>query len=216
MRRIFEDDGTEGILLVDASNAFNTLNQQAALRNVQNLCPVLAPILVNTYCNHTKLFIGGERILSREGTMQGDPLAMAMHGIGTLPLILQLREDVTQCWYADDATAGGKLLHIQAWGERVVSLGLQYRYHSNPTKTCLIVKPEHLQDAENLFSNTGIKITVQGHKHLGSPLGTRAFVEEFVRSKVDGWVPEIEKLSEIATFQPQAAYAAFTHGLTSR
>ena len=148
--------------------------------------------------------------------MQGDPLAMAMHGIGTLPLILQLREDVTQCWYADDATAGGKLLHIQAWRERVVSLGLQYRYHSNPTKTCLIVKPEHLQDAENLFSNTGIKITVQGHKHLGSPLGTRAFVEEFVRSKVDGWVPEIEKLSEIATFQPQAAYAAFTHGLTSR
>ena len=79
----------------------------------------------------------------------------------------------------------------------------------------MIVKPEHLQDAENLFSNTGIKITVQGHKHLGSPLGTRAFVEEFVRSKVDGWVTEIEKLSESATFQPQVAYAAFTHGLKS-
>ena len=27
---------------------------------------------------------------------------------------------------------------------------------------------------------------------------------------------EIEKLYEIATFHPQAAYAAFTHGLTSR
>ena len=27
---------------------------------------------------------------------------------------------------------------------------------------------------------------------------------------------EIEKLSEIATFQPQATYAPFTHGLTSR
>ena len=216
MRSVFEDEGTEAILLVDASNAFNTLNRQAALRNVQNLCPVLAPILVNTYRNHAKLFIGGEHILSREGTTQGDPLAMAMYGIGTLPLILQLRENVTQCWYADDATAGGKLLHIRAWWEKVVSLGPQYGYHPNPTKTCLIVKPEHLQDAENLFSNTGIKITVQGHKHLGSPLGTRAFVEEFVRSKVDGWVTEIEKLSEIATFQPQAAYAAFTHGLTSR
>ena len=141
---------------------------------------------------------------------------MAMYGIGTLPLILHLREDVMQCWYADDATAGGKLLHIRAWWEKVVSLGPQYEYHPNLTKTCLIVKPEHLQAAENLFSNTGIKITVQGHKHLGSPNGTRAFVEEFVRSKVDGWVTEIEKLSEIAAFQPQAAYAAFTHGLTSR
>jgi len=29
-------------------------------------------------------------------------------------------------------------------------------------------------------------------------------------------VTEIEKLSQIAAFQPQAAYAAFTHGLTSR
>ena len=83
-------------------------------------------------------------------------------------------------------------------------------------KTCLIFKPEYLQDAENLFSNTGIQITVQGHKHLGSPLGTRAFVEEFVWSKVAGWVNEIEKLSEIATFLPQAVYAVFTHGLTSR
>ena len=44
--------------------------------------------------------------------MQGDSLALAMYGIGTLVLILQLRENVTQCWYADYATAGGKLLHI--------------------------------------------------------------------------------------------------------
>ena len=112
MKSVFEDEGTEAILLVDASNAFNTLNRQAALRNVQKFCPVLAPILVNTHCNHAKLFIGGEHILCREGTAQGDPLAMAMYGIGTLPLILQLRENVTQCWYADDATAGGKRLHI--------------------------------------------------------------------------------------------------------
>ena len=73
-------------------------------------------------------------------------------------------------------------------------------------KTCLIV--------ENLFSSTGIKITVQGHKHLGSPLKTRAFIEEFVQSKVAGWVTEIEKFSEITTFQ--LAYAVFTRGLTSR
>ena len=97
-----------------------------------------------------------------------------------------------------------------------MSLGPRYGYYPNLTKTFLIVKPEHLQDAENLFSNTGITITVQGHKHLGSPLRTRAFIEEFFRSKVDGWVTKIEKLSEIATFQPQAAYAAFTHSLTIR
>ena len=216
MRSVFEDEGTEAILLVDASNAFNTLNRQVALRNVLNLCPILAPILVNTYRSHSKLFIGGEHILSREGTTQGDPLAMAMYGIGTLPLIHKLRENVTQCWYADDASAGGKLQHLRDWWEMVESMGPQFGYHPNPVKTWLIVKPEHLPLAENLFSGTGIQITIQGQKHLGAALGTRTFIEEFVRSKVASWVTEIENLSEIAKFQPQAAYAAFTHGLTSR
>ena len=32
-----------------------------------------------------------------------------------------------------------------------------------------------------------------------------------MRSKVDGWVEEIEALAEIAETQPHAAFAAFTH-----
>ena len=34
--------------------------------------------------------------------------------------------------------------------------------------------------------------------------------------KIDGWVKELEKLSKIATTQPHAAYAAFTHCLSSK
>ena len=73
MRGLLESEGTEAVILVDAFNAFNSLNREAALRNVRILCPVLAPILVNTYCQPSRLFIDGEHIWSQEGTMQGDP-----------------------------------------------------------------------------------------------------------------------------------------------
>ena len=39
MRHIYESTETEAAILVDASNAFNSLNRQTALRNIHNLCP---------------------------------------------------------------------------------------------------------------------------------------------------------------------------------
>ena len=82
MKRIFALPSVEGVLLVDATNAFNELNRQVTLRNVEVACPVLAPILANTYRQDALLFSGGNTILSSEGTTQGDPLAMAMYAIG--------------------------------------------------------------------------------------------------------------------------------------
>ena len=67
MRRVYEDDNTEAVLLVDASNAFNSLNRQAALRNVHILCPILAPVLINAYRSEAKLFIGGDHAHSISG-----------------------------------------------------------------------------------------------------------------------------------------------------
>ena len=46
MREVFDDPSTEAVLLVDASNAFNSLNRQVALHNMQSLCPPLANILL--------------------------------------------------------------------------------------------------------------------------------------------------------------------------
>ena len=79
MRRQFQDTNTEAVLLVDALNAFNSLNRQVALQNVLHLCPSIAPSIVNTYRANAQLFVDGEVIYSREGTTQGDSLAMAMY-----------------------------------------------------------------------------------------------------------------------------------------
>ena len=77
MRTIFQQEATNAVLLIDAKNAFNCLNRLVALHNMQITCPILAMYLINTYRLPATLFIyGGETILSREGTTQGDPLAM--------------------------------------------------------------------------------------------------------------------------------------------
>ena len=85
MDRLFRDRNVQGILLIDASNAFNSLNRSAALHNVSRCCPALTQIFQNTYTWPIRLFVanGGE-ILSEEGTCQGDPLAMAIYAVATV------------------------------------------------------------------------------------------------------------------------------------
>ena len=91
-RSAFESDDSKAALLVDATNAFNAHNHQAALHNIRCLCPPIATILINLYRNPTELFVDGDVILSQEGTTQGDPLAMPMYGLATMPLIRRLDE----------------------------------------------------------------------------------------------------------------------------
>ena len=213
MRSHFDDEGTEAVLMVDASNAFNSLNREAALRNIHILCPVIAPMLINTYRTPSRLFIDGDHILSREGTTQGDPLAMAMYAIGMLPLIHKLQSVVAQVWYADDASAGGRASGLREWWDRLQTSGPLFGYYPNPGKTWLVVKPEHRTAAEAHFQGTGVNITTEGQRHLGAALGSRPFAHDFVKQKVNKWTSEIESLSDIAKVQPQAAYAVLTHGL---
>ena len=162
------------------------------------------------------LFIDGDHILSQEGTTQGDPLAMAMYAIGTLPLIHKLQGDVTQAWYADDASAGGRTSDLRVWWDNLVSCGPQFGYNPNSSKTWLVVKPVHLPAAEQHFRGSGVNITIQGHRHLGAPLGSKPFAEELIRDKISCWVSKIKWLTEIAKFQPQAAYTVYTRALTNR
>ena len=76
---LFQQQETEAILLVDASNAFNSLNCLSALHNICRLCPSLATALINSYRAPTKLFVDGDVLYSSEGTTQGDPPSCYAH-----------------------------------------------------------------------------------------------------------------------------------------
>ena len=51
---------------------------------------------------------------------------------------------------------------------------------------------------------------------MGGAMGTSSFVRQYIKRKVECWVNEVKKLSKIMETQLHAAYAALTHGLSSK
>ena len=92
-----------------------------------------------------------------------------------------------------------------------------FGYHPNAAKTYLIVKaPYELKAARQLFSDTAVKITTSGKRHLGAAIGSRSLTEVYMNNKVESCTKEIERLTEIVVSLPHAVYTAFTHVPTIR
>ena len=88
--KTFQNDHKEAVLLVDASNSFNSLNRDTALQNIQHTWPSVT--LLITLIVMPRSYLWMELIFSEEGTTQGDPLAMPMHVLATIPLINHLND----------------------------------------------------------------------------------------------------------------------------
>ena len=229
MKAHYEEEECEAVLLIDAKNAFNSLNRQVALHSIRERCPAFHCFLKNCYKNPTELFVvDGDRnkevILGSEGATQGDPSAMAMYSISIQPLIhyLAVNQDQSlpiakQAWFADDGTGGGSIVQLKKMWENVIEMGPKYGYFPKASKSILIVKGmENLPKARSVFKDTGVQVTIEGDRHLGAVLGSESFKHVFVKRKITSWVKDIEVLSVVAKEEPQIAYSAFTKGLSSR
>ena len=73
-----------------------------------------------------------------------------------------------------------------------------------------------MQKAQCLFSNTGIKLTTDGQRHLGAAIGPSDFRTQYAAEKVTKWCNELHPLADFAKTQPHAVYSAFTHGIFSQ
>ena len=120
MHEIYEDQLSEAVLLVDALNAFNSINRNAFL-HITIICPPLARYVRNCYHTNIRLFIiGGGEIQSMEGTTQGDPTAIALYAIAIITLVLVLVAQANQvdnitkiAVYADVLTAVATIIYLR-------------------------------------------------------------------------------------------------------
>jgi hypothetical protein len=219
----FAEERTEGLLLVDATNAFNCVNREMALDSVAERCPVFHQFLFNTYQAPTKLYLNGSKkgefIWGEEGNTQGNVAAMPFYGIATMPIIEDLITncETTQVWYADDSSAADTLVSLLKWWNRLNEIGPQYGYFPKAEKTVLIVKhPEHLTRAKELFGSLGVKVTSEGQRHLGAIIGSSSHKRVYMERKLEKWLEDLEELSIIAENEPQLAYCSFTKGICHR
>ena len=131
MHDVFNDDDTEGILLIDAENAFNTINRKVMLHNLKLICPVIATYILNCYTYPARLIIiGGGELFSKEGTTQGDPTSMGAYALGILPLLQFLLDFISvnelnarEVAFADNFTVAGKLSSIKNYWSQLTSIG---------------------------------------------------------------------------------------------
>ena len=167
--------------MVDTSNTFNSLNRAVALRNIQLLCPVIAPIIINTYRCQAELFVNGGAIYSREGTIQKNPSAMAFYAIAILPLIKSLMSPASsQVWFADDASAAGQVQCLRSWWDLFVEKGPPYAYFLNAIKSWLITKPKTFDMAVSAFAGSNMQIMQDNCRCLGAAIGSDSYIREFV------------------------------------
>ena len=99
-----------------------------------------------------------------------------------LLLICQLGHLARQLWYVDDASACGSLVNLLAWWEKLNDIGPSFGYYPNANETWLIVKEEHIEDAQ-IFSTHGVNLTTGGHKHLSLAIDNETFLDLYYSDK---------------------------------
>ena len=94
---IYDDLSSEVLLLMDPSNAFNSIKRNVFLHNISIICPPLERCVGIFYYADTRLFIiGGGEVQSMEWATQGDPTIMEIYPIAIMPLVPMLLAEINQ------------------------------------------------------------------------------------------------------------------------
>ena len=182
---------TDAVLLIDAENAFNSINCKVMLHYLKFIFPVVTTYKINSYATPSRLFIVGEgEILSSEETTQGDPTAMGAYVLGILPLIkillqfINLNEmNVKEAVFADEISIAGSLYSIKDYRDELTAISPQYGYFPKPAKSYLIVKEE----AQNVFTNSRVNVTAKGKRHVGTVIGSTEYCDQYVKNLLKDW-----------------------------
>ena len=108
MRRFinFPHSSDKVILKIDYKNAFNMVNRDVILSNINEHFPEFYLFISQCYKEPSLLSFGEQCILSQRGVQQGDPLGPPLFCLSINSIVSSLNSDIN-LWYLDDGTIAG-------------------------------------------------------------------------------------------------------------
>ena len=172
-------------LLVDFSNAFNSLNREAMFLEICRTVPSLAAWFECCYGSSPILLYQDKSILSCTGVQQGDPLGPLGFAIALHPLVQQLSSISSlraNVWYLDDGTLSGDISDLLQAIDLIEVEGPPRGLFINRGK-CLFHFPSEL-DTSSVPLPPDIPSASDGFCLLGAPIGPPSFCSSSLKDKI--------------------------------
>ena len=194
------------VLLVDFSNAFNSVDRSTLFQEVRHHTPSISSWVECCYGARPILRLGDHTILSSSGVQQGDPLGPLGFALVLHPIIERIKREVPDlllnAWYLDDGTLCGSLDSLAAALSIIESEGLCRGLSLNRSKS-LIAAPPNLPVLHPALSD--IPVTSNGFTLLGSPLGPAAYCLEAAQQRISKVRQSLLRLGDLQDSQMEAA-----------
>ena len=133
-------------LLLDFSNAFNSISRQVMFEEIHLRVPSLSAWMESCYSCQPILHLGQDTILSCCGIQQGDPLGPLGFALTLHPIFERIREEVPglalNSWYLDDGTLVGSPDKLSAALNIIERDGPAVGLNLNRSKSLLFVPKE--------------------------------------------------------------------------
>ena len=190
------------VLLVDFSNAFNSIDRATLFKEVRYRLPQIAAWTECSYGSQPILLLNDCPIYSCCGVQQGDPLGPLGFALVLQPVTEKIKEEVPSLlinvWYLDDGTLCGT--------EEELAIALSIIETEGPSRGLFLNREKSLIYTPMNSSIVHPKLrdipsTSVGFSLLGSPIGPSSFCEETVARRIHKVQEMVARLHDLEDSQ---------------
>ena len=216
--RVLEDPNSNPdecwTLLIDFSNAFNSIDRSKMFKEVRARFPSLSPWLESCYGCQPFLLLEDTHIRSCNGVQQGDPLGPLGFAAALQPIIEKVQSGVpnlkVNAWYLDDGTLVGSPSDLASALSIIEREGPSRGLRLNRAKSLLFRSGSTSPNSNPLPPD--IPVADEGFSLLGCPVGPSHFCNRSVLSRVERVKECLSKLPDLQ--DSQLEYTLLRHCLS--